>query len=270
MDTYYRCATQQAYNELMVTLKSQGFTWAGGQDLTDDLSKWLDYGRATVIKTTDALTVYKAPVYLLKREDPHLDILELETSAPTQPEFAAFIASIPSTTYENPYWVFTNGVKGRFDPYLKKQLSTLLPQIKQLFHAYYLTHEAEMQVAIVPKGQDTGFDVVTSIDHPLFDVVLPPQENSWGNTHVSDAVWHKAFGAPNVPIARVHSHHTLSAYQSKTDYESLNSGTLEIVIGKVDQPGLTAVYWLSDHQDTAIKSHVYEWTTDLKLANPNA
>lgn len=65
-------------------------------------------------------------------------------------------------------------------------------------------------------------------------------------------------------VMRVHSHHVLNAYQSSTDYESLNSGTLEVVLGKVNEDVNEVVYWLTRHSDISAKNYVHQTKLNLK------
>ena len=76
-------------------------------------------------------------------------------------------------------------------------------------------------------------------------VLVLPQDNSMGNTVLSEAFWQDRIIGQNIrPVARIHSHHIFDAYQSMTDYSTLNSGTLEIVIGKIMNAKLSLCYWL--------------------------
>ena len=85
-----------------------------------------------------------------------------------------------------------------------------------------------------------------------------PQMNTPGSSVISEAFWQKYIVEKGiVPIMRIHSHHMLNAYQSQTDYSTLNSGTLEIVMGRIMEKGLRFAYWLDEHgKDT--KGYVFQ------------
>ena len=95
-----------------------------------------------------------------------------------------------------------------------------------------------------------------------YKVLVLPQQNTWGNTIISESFWQKEIvGAGLTPLMRIHSHHVLDAYQSNTDWSTLNSGTLEVVIGKVFQDVPQIAYWL-DVRGTNNKDNVFR-TLDL-------
>ena len=86
--------------------------------------------------------------------------------------------------------------------------------------------------------------------------MILPQYNTSANTIVDDTYWYQT--VKSVPIMRIHSHHILDAYQSKTDYDGLNSGTLEVVFGHVNTDVIDVAYWLTQFSDPAVKGSVFK------------
>ncbi len=95
-------------------------------------------------------------------------------------------------------------------------------------------------------------------DSEHYKIIILPQINTSTNTIIDDAYWYKTVRGQ--PIMRIHSHHKWLAYQSKTDFESLNSGTLEVVLGNIDQDVITIAYWLTRHSDESVKSYTFSTT----------
>ena len=56
---------------------------------------------------------------------------------------------------------------------------------------------------------------------------------------------------------RIHTHHVLPAYQSTTDWSSLNSGSLEVVVGKIYDRIPELAFWL-DVRGTENKNFVFK------------
>lgn len=178
---------------------------------------------------------------------------------------AAMIAAKQAVYKENPYWVFQddkikhrNGVT--FDIY---QYQTLFDTVKTYFKTVFDSFQTEAQVLVV-SSEDyeklVDFALPTIPTHLKgYVVVVLPQENTWGNTSVSEVFWQtKIVDQDIAPLMRIHSHHTLNAYQSSTDWSSLNSGTLEVVLGKIYDDEYRLAYWL-DERGKDTKEHV--WTS---------
>ena len=78
-----------------------------------------------------------------------------------------------------------------------------------------------------------------------------------GTSVISEWFWqNRIIGQGIMPIARIHSHHVLDPYQSSTDYSTLNSGTLEMVLGRIFEEELHLCYWL-DVPGTDIKAKTF-------------
>ncbi len=194
----------------------------------------------------------------------------------TPEEMAEYFRSMPSKKRENPYWIFENDppeIKSRIHmmspgaelkPLNLKVSKPLLITVREFFRRYCESFHTEAQVLCVtpddgvklagmgiPKlaeGQIGSFEVA---------VMVLPQDNSMGNTVVSEWFWQaKIVDAGIVPVARIHSHHILEPYQSNTDYSTLNSGTLEMVMGKIYEEKFYLCYWL-DVPGTDIKAQTF-------------
>lgn len=183
----------------------------------------------------------------------------------TPEEMIEYFRSMPSKKVEpNPYWEFEENplsirskLHMEFPAYMTKpfDLKTskpLLVDVREYFRRYYESFHTEAQVLCVTpedgiKLADMGIPILTKGQLSPFDViaVVLPQDNHMGTTVISEWFWqNRIIGAGIKPVARIHSHHILDPYQSITDYSTLNSGTLEIVIGKIFEEELHLCYWL--------------------------
>lgn len=180
--------------------------------------------------------------------------------------FTEFIQSIPPTHSENSRWelrdgsIYENGELFNIENY-----RTELTAIRNYFKEWANMAQLEVQVllvtnedyelyykqfAVLPSGTDNK-------------IVLLPQYNTYSNTIIDDTYWFKT--VKGEPIMRIHSHHVLPAYQSRTDFDGLNSGTLEMVLGTVTKPETEVAYWLTRHADIHAKEYVH--TTLITLSN---
>lgn len=119
--------------------------------------------------------------------------------------------------------------------------------------------DLEAQVLVVtPEDYEAYYTVFPTLHVPNTSnkVVVLPQINTPTNSHIADAYWHQR--VKGEPIMRIHSHHCFSAYQSSTDYQSLNSGTLEVVMGQIYQLTVDIAYWLTRYSDWSAKKQVYK------------
>lgn len=185
---------------------------------------------------------------------------------------AAMMAKLSkkTATYkENPYWGMKDGVlwdKTNNCPFDIKQFQSLSKIIIDYFRLNFDSFKCESQVLIVTKDEYEKFKnkSIPELRIPFesqFKILVLPQVNTWGNTSVSETYWqNEIVNAGITPFARIHSHHVLHAYQSLTDWSSLNSGTLEIVFGDIYNDTHEIAYWL-DVRGTNIKDNVYR-TTD--------
>lgn len=190
----------------------------------------------------------------------------------TPEEMKKFFRSMPSKRKENPYWVFDEAEhsikavqKDRENiPFNLQMLGALILTVRDFFRCYHESFHSEAQVLCVTpddakKLHRIGIPVLTEGMVGPFDavVVILPQDNSGGTSRISEAFWqNRIVNAGIVPLARIHSHHILDPYQSSTDYSTLNSGTLEMVLGRIYEDGINICYWL-DVPGTDIKSQTF-------------
>lgn len=189
----------------------------------------------------------------------------------TPEEMAAFFAAMPSKKKENPFWKYTERAGKEptiVDSYggeicFNESVKTLR-KIRDFFRLFYESFGTEAQVLCVSsadskKLKDIGVPLLTTgqIGGYGVEVFVLPQDNHMGTTVISEGFWQKyIIGNGIIPVARVHSHHILDPYQSWTDYSTLNSGSLEIVLGHVFDDELAMCYWL-DVSGTDIKANTF-------------
>lgn len=177
----------------------------------------------------------------------------------------SMIAAQVPTYKSNPYWIadssghpISRETNNLFSPL---DHVDVLNVAREYFKLVWDMFHTEAQVACVTrvdweKIKHYPLPVIEQPNDNLVMLVLP-QENSWGLTTVSEIGWHRIFDKNDIyPIARIHSHHTLDAYQSSTDWSSLNSNTLEIVLGKILDDEYQIAYWL-DVAGTLNKDNVW-------------
>lgn len=192
----------------------------------------------------------------------------------TPEEMAVFFAAMPSKKKENPYWKYSfepveGGKVFRINDSYDGELCfnetrKTLRKIRDFFRLFYESFHTEAQVLCigdkdVNKLKNLGVPILTTgqIGPYGVTVFVLPQDNHMGTTVISEAFWQKYIvGNDIVPVARVHSHHILDPYQSSTDYSTLNSGSLEIVLGHIFEEPLAMCYWL-DVPRTDIKANTF-------------
>lgn len=157
---------------------------------------------------------------------------------------------------QNPYWgmkdgkIFDLANNVEFSPYSRSW--DLIKVIKSYFKETYNALHTEVQVLILNDADYQKIRYLTlpqlTLPHPWNTVVrcvIPPQMNTEASTVIPEQWWYQHITKNNIyPLMRVHSHHVLPAYQSKVDRTSLNSGTLEIVLGKIYDEIPEIEYWL--------------------------
>lgn len=141
----------------------------------------------------------------------------------------------------------------------------LLPVLIKYFKLNYDSFQSESQVLILTKDD---YEKLTNKAIPELDyedrevlglhILVLPQVNTFGNTSVSESYWQNEIVKNGItPLMRVHTHHILHAYQSSTDWSTLNSGTLEVVVGNIYKDPEIA-YWLdvrgTDNKDTVFRT----------------
>lgn len=200
----------------------------------------------------------------------------------TPEEMREFFRSIPVKKKENPYWTFseenceiyakTKNVdqyertadEPDMIPFTLKAASPMLYTVRDFFRLYHESFGSEAQVLCVStddlaKLTQIGVPVLTYGRVGIFDVgvVVLPQDNHMGTSVISEKFWQKYIvGLGITPVLRIHSHHVLDPYQSMTDYSTLNSGTLEMVLGRIYEDQLNVCYWL-DVPGTDLKANTF-------------
>lgn len=175
------------------------------------------------------------------------------------------IANQEVTVPKNPYWHMKDGyiMNTRTEiPFNIPSVEPILKVVTQYFRHIYDALQSEAQVLVLTdedakKIDLYGMPVIPSLASPFLHIVVLPQDNSWGGTTVSEAWWQRNIASKGIsPFMRIHSHHTMEAYQSHTDWSTLNSNTLEIVIGRIQHETPSFGYWL-DVLGTDNKEIVY-------------
>lgn len=211
----------------------------------------------------------------------------------TPEEMRDFFRSMPAKKKDNPYWVFTEeplGIssirkniaedhqaadKSDKEPFDLAPSIPMLKAVREFFRRYYESFRGEAQVLCVPVDKEKrlselGIPVLTHGMIGPFEVsvVVLPQNNSSGNTVISEKLWQERIvGEGIIPVARIHSHYTLGPYQSMTDYSTLNSGTLEMVMGHILENELNICYWLDvPGTDTKAQTFVARQKNDVILS----
>lgn len=177
----------------------------------------------------------------------------------TPEEMAAYFRSMPSRKKANLYWRFDKEPLGISAlalegpvPFNLQDSKPLLIKVRELFRRYYESFQSEAQVLCVTKEDhwklvNIGIPILAAGNIGPFDVrvAVLPQDNHMGTSVISERFWQERIIDTGItPVLRIHSHHILDPYQSITDYSTLNSGTLEMVIGKIFEDGLNICYWL--------------------------
>ena len=180
----------------------------------------------------------------------------------------AMLGDVTPEFADNPHWDMHDGAivhRGTQECMDLTVLKEILTPIQSYFKAVFEGFNSEAQVLVVTPED---YEVLKPLHMPeilvnsSYKVLVLPQQNTWGNTIISESFWQKEIvGAGLTPLMRIHSHHVLDAYQSNTDWSTLNSGTLEVVIGKVFQDVPQIAYWL-DVRGTNNKDNVFR-TLDL-------
>lgn len=187
-------------------------------------------------------------------------------------QFNAFVQSLPIKRVKNPYWAFDEEhkqilthIKGGDTQFNIDEWHDILIDVRMYFRQVYDSFGSEAQVlcVAVEDAHKLHDECIPSLPKTYFvgeqEIVIfvLPQYNTFGITTVSESFWQaKIIGQDIHPVARIHSHHILDPYQSATDYASLNSNTLELVIGRIYDEPLSVGYWL-DVRSTDTKDNVW-------------
>lgn len=195
-------------------------------------------------------------------------------------QFNAFVQSLPITLVKNPYWAFDddnkqilNHIKGGDEQFNIAEWRDILVDVRTYFRHVFDGFDSEAQVLCVAiedadklhQEQIPSFPKTYFVGEQEIVIFVLPQYNTFGITTVSESFWQtKIIGQDIHPVARIHSHHILDPYQSATDYASLNSNTLELVIGRIYGEFLSIGYWL-DVRSTDTKDNVWVAIEDDSL-----
>lgn len=179
--------------------------------------------------------------------------------------FQEFIKNKTPTYKEVDFWSYENDtIHFHGSPLNIHMYDNIFKPIALWFREWQKMANLETQVLVVTKEDYNNyykqFPLLPTDDDRLRVVILP-QYNTPSNTIIDDSYWHKTIKGE--PIMRIHSHHILNAYQSQTDFNSLNSGILEVVFGKVDTDTIEIAYWLTRHSDITTKEHVFYTTLTI-------
>lgn len=155
----------------------------------------------------------------------------------------------PSNT-TNPYWEFEhNQIRHKNGKPLTPNDLPFLQPILKYFQLISKTFNTEAQCVVLKKEDESKIDsslLRLPYDGNNFIIVVLPQTNTTVSSNVPEEIWQKYIvNSGIVPYARVHSHHNFDAYQSNVDYSTLNSGTLEIVMGHIFKKPVYC-YWLDE------------------------
>lgn len=192
--------------------------------------------------------------------------------------FKAFVDAQPVVTIPNPNWSF-DSVNDRIISAIGEtekvfdigDWSTLLTDVRTYFRHVYDAFKSEAQVVCIA---EKDAEILYELQMPRLPrtyliqgvstvVFVLPQKNSFHITNIGEEFWQNKIVANGIhPLARIHSHHILDPYQSPTDYATLNSNTLELVIGHIYAEPLAIGYWL-DVRNTLTKENVWEATQSL-------
>ena len=195
-----------------------------------------------------------------------------------QDEMMAYFRNMPKKEKKNPYWAFDEEQKcikpagsweipyGMFslqegEPLLEKAMQAnrpLLGTVRSHFRMVYDSFGTEAQVLCVTeedasKLKKMAIPFIQTGERQHFcgifvEIFVLPQFNTPVNSVISEHLWQKAIVSSGItPVVRIHSHHMLDAYQSATDHSTLNSNTLEMVMGHIGKERLQVAYWLDEH-----------------------
>lgn len=185
--------------------------------------------------------------------------------------FQQFIKNNEPTYKETDLWRYHNDqiqikVNDEYKPFDIHTYKHVFEPIISWFREWQKMADLETQVLIVTsEDYDKYYTKFPTLNTPdtRAKVVILPQYNTPSNTIIAESYWHKT--VKGEPIMRIHSHHILKAYQSQTDFDSLNSGILEVVFGTLDKDTVEVAYWLTRHSDIKVKEHVFYTTLEQPI-----
>ena len=197
-----------------------------------------------------------------------------ETKALKTPEeMAAYFKAMPKKKQENPYWGIEPGTiaqildKGTEQPICFDASAPLFQIVRNFFRRYYESFGSEAQVLFVEPSDAAslsrlGIPVLTEgfLGTWLATAVVLPQDNHMGTSVISEAFWQERIVNAGIkPIARMHSHHVLSPYQSATDYASLIPARWNWSWAILTRsPSISAIGWM---YRVPIRNGIRSWRT---------
>lgn len=203
-----------------------------------------------------------------------------EDMTKTHEDLTAFLNGRTKPGKENPFWRW-NEESGITRPsgsplVIQDEDLPLVKQVQRYFRNMYDCERSEAQVLLIAYEDLPNFQEhfcfptlgIYAFQGSPVSIQVPPQRNTPTNSMVSERFFQKLRTLEITPVARIHSHHVLDAYQSSTDYATLNSGTLEMVFGHIERDYPDMVGWL-DAPGTDTKANVYALLSerpDLLLA----
>lgn len=177
---------------------------------------------------------------------------------------------------KNYFWSIKDGViydEVLDKPFCHKEYNHILRDVLEYFKTVYTSLQTECQVLVLTKTDARKLDTykIPEIPCDTYSILVLPQENTVSHTSISEEFWHNVIEKNNImPLFRVHSHHNFDAYQSVVDWRSLNSNTLEIVLGKIFEPDPQIAYWLDERGKDTKNTYYTSTMGDIEItANKN-
>lgn len=188
-----------------------------------------------------------------------------------QEKIMEYFKRMPKIEKVNPFWAFDRESevirwKKTGSLFIPEMMVPMLMAAREYFRRVYESFYTEAQVLCLElkdarRYENLGIPTVPgqfSINGMDAAILVLPQYNTPANSVISESFWQKYIAGWGVtPIARIHSHHNLDAYQSATDYSTLNSNTLEIVMGRITNEPLHIAFWLDEHGKD-VKEYVFK------------
>lgn len=188
-----------------------------------------------------------------------------------QEKIMEYFKRMPKIEKVNPFWEFdreSGDIKWKKtgSAFTPKAAVPVLMAAREYFRRVYESFGTEAQVLCLEQEDaqlyaNLGIPVMPGPFHIYsmdIAILVLPQFNTPVNSVINEPFWQKYIAGRDItPFARIHSHHRLDAYQSATDYSSLNSNSLEIVMGHITEEPIHIAFWLDEHgKDT--KEYVFQ------------
>lgn len=179
-------------------------------------------------------------------------------------------AQYPTQKKPNQYWAFdfencliVNRQSGKI---LSKGDLPFLDLVQKYFQSIYDAFGTEAQCTIIEKKYLAQVaDYLPRMTVGDFALLILPQTNSVTGSVASMKVLQTEILNKQIPVfAHAHSHDHFDAYRSSTDYNGLNSNTLEMVFGNFHTPNPNLTLWL-DSRNPEVKEPTYRFNQEGKL-----